>query len=279
MDHPGFELLREAFKKFASSHDGAEITNKAVRSLGAGGKAAVDKATQEFPVAYVKQVVTDFYGMITSQEVADGLSMSVQTFDEEKVTEVLGRVVESLKDDKVAHQIAKSLKDALSKTSTEDLENAFDAALSSRSMSERMVAKMMFEQFKPLLDEMRDASEDDVAEKIKELADTIPVDAIAAQAAAVTREITPERVAKQAHDIVGKLPSPKAVTDVVHGIAGVASDKFGRIADAATLEDAKNIVGEFVSEAANVARDTIANDDVAKKTFRRGKGGGRDAKF
>lgn len=267
MDHPGFDLLKEAFKKFASKQDAEDLTGKLVRSAAAGGKAAVDKALEEFPKAFVRELATDFYAMVASQEVADGISMTVRSFDEEKVKGLLDSVMTQLKEDDNALKVAKSLKGALDKSSTEDLENAVEGLLSSRSMGERWVVKAFFEQAKPYIEEMRGASEEEIAEKVKELADTIPADAIAQQVADLTREVTPERVSRQAHDMVRKLPSPGAVSDIVHSLGNAASDKLGRMTIAASLEDAKAILQEFAADAQDIVRNTIANDDVAKKTF------------
>jgi hypothetical protein len=270
MDNPGFELLREAFKQFASKHDAADLTGRVVRSVAAGGKAAVDQAMQEFPQNFLKEMVNDFYNMVASQEVADGVSMTVSSYDEEKVKGLLDDVVAQLKTDEVAQKVAKSVKDALSKASNSDLEDQIDLVMNGRSAAERIVFKMFFEQAKPILDEMRNASEEEVAEKIKELADTIPTDTIAAQVGSITREVTPERVAKQTHDFVGKLPSPATISEMVHEIGASASEKFGRVAKGGTLADAQDALREFIGDAARIAQDAAANDQNKKKTFKRG---------
>lgn len=269
MDHPGFDILKEVFNKFAEKYAGDDLSGRVVRSLAAGGQAAVDKGLQEFPQAYIKQVAQDFYTMVTSQETADGISTAVRSYDEEKVKSTLDSIVASLKEDENALKLAKSLKDALAKTSTEDLENSLDAALSGRSMGEKMIIMAFFEQAKPFLDDLRNSSEEEVAEKIKEMADTIPTDAIAAQVAAITKEVTPERVSKQAHDFVGGLPSPNAISEIVHGVGGVASKKLGEIAGGA---DAQSKLQEILSEAKDIVDQVVSNDNVQKKTFNK-KGG------
>src|SRR6218665_264593 len=272
MDHNGFNLIKEAFKKVADKYADSDIGGRVVRSLAAGGKAAVDKAQEEFPKNFVKQAVGDFYALLSSQEVADGISSTVRGFDEEKVKEVVDSALNQLKQDEVALKLAKSVKDALQKTSTDDLENALDAALSGRGMGERMVAKMFFEQARPIIDDMRDASEEDIAEKIKELADTVPSDAIAQQVAALTREITPERVSQQAHQFVGKLPSPNAISEILHDLGQAAGSKFDQISKAGSLKDAGAILQQFTDEARTIVSDTLANDNAAKKTFKPNKG-------
>ena len=273
MEHPGFRILKEAFQHFADKHGDADLTGRVVRSLAAGGKAAVDKAQEEFPQSFVKQVVGDFYALLSSQEVADGISMSVRGLDEEKVKELMDSVIDTLKQDDTALKLAKSLKDTLNKTSTDDIENALDAALSGRGMGERMIAKAFFEQARPHIDEMRDASEEEIAEKIKELADTIPSDAIAQQVAALTREITPERVSQQAHQFVGKLPSPSAISDILHDLGKSASDKFDQISKTGDVKNAGAILEQFAVEARDIVERKLANDNANKNNFKRDKGG------
>lgn len=273
MEHPGFRILKEAFQHFADKHGDADLTGRVVRSLAAGGKAAVDKAQEEFPQSFVKQVVGDFYALLSSQEVADGISMSVRGLDEEKVKELMDSVIDTLKQDDTALKLAKSLKDTLNKTSTDDIENALDAALSGRGMGERMIAKAFFEQARPHIDEMRDASEEEIAEKIKELADTIPSDAIAQQVAALTREITPERVSQQAHQFVGKLPSPSAISEILHDLGKSASDKFDQISKTGDVKNAGAILEQFAVEARDIVERKLANDNANKNNFKRDKGG------
>jgi hypothetical protein len=270
MDHPGFDNLKEVFNKLVEKYAGQDLTGRVVRSLAAGGQATLDKGLQEFPQSYVKQVATDVYAAITSQETADGISAAVRSYDEEKVKDALDGVVASLKEDETALKVAKALKDALSKTSTDDIENGLDQALSGRSLGEKMIIMAFFEQAKPFLDDLRNSSEEEIAERVKEMADTIPTDAIAAQVAAITREVTPERVSKQAHDLVGNLPSPAAVSDIVHGVGGAASKALGEVAKTGDLSKLEG----FVSEARDIVEQIVSNDNVQKKTFN--KKGGQD---
>lgn len=269
--HPGLDLLKEAFKKFADKHGGTDLAGRVTRSAAAGGQAAVNKGLQEFPKSHVKDVATDFFGMITSQEVSDGLSLAVRSFDEEKVKEKLDQLMLKLQEPEVSTKVATQIKGILDKTSNEQIEQGLDQALASRSDGEQMIVKALFEQFKPMLDTMRDGTVEDVAQQVRDLAATIPTDAIAMQAAALTKEITPERVSKQTHDVVGKLPSPKAVADIVHGVGTVASDKLGKLAASKDLKnDVKNAASEFVSEAQDLVKKTIADDAEAKRNFKKG---------
>lgn len=271
MDNPGFDLLKAAFNKFAQKLDGDDISNRLTRSVAAGAEAAVNKAVIEFPKAFVKTVAQDFYAMVTSQEIADGVSLTVRSFDEEKVKDVLDQLVTKLQEPETSLKVAKQIKDVLSKASTDDLEGSIEALISGRPMGEQMVFKMFFAQAKPLIDGMRNSSEEEIAEQIKDLAATIPTDAIAQQVAALTKEVTPERVSKQAHDVVGKLPSANAVAEILHGVAGLASEKLKQISNATDAKaEAQGVLGQFVSEAQAIVSEKIANDNNNKKTFKKG---------
>lgn len=270
----GFDLLKEAFNKFANKFDVEDLTARAARSVAAGGKAAVDKGLQEFPQDFVKGMVQDVYDLLTSEDVADGISMTVRSFDEEKVKDLLDGVVAQLQQDEVAGKVAKQMKDLLQQASNEDIENALDGILSDRSVTERMIAKAIFSaQVLPILEDLRSGDEEEIKEKIKELAATIPTDIIALQAAALTQEITPDRIMKQAHDIVGKLPSPTAVADIAHAIGKNASDKFDRASKAKTLGDALSALQDFATDAADIVSGKVANDTADKGKFGK-KGGG-----
>ena len=268
---PGLDLLKEAFKKFADKHGGVDLAAKATRSVAAGAQAVVDKGLTEFPKAYVKEAATDFFSMVTSQEVADGVSQAARSFDEEKVKEKLDQLMLKLQEPELSLKVATQIKALLAKSSNESIEQGLDQALASRSDGEQMIAKELFEQFKPVLDGMRNGTNEEVAEQVRDIAATIPTDAIAMQVAGLTREVTPERVSQQAHDLVGKLPSPKTVSDIVHGVGELASDKLGKLAAAPDVkEGVKTALTEFVTEAQTVVKAKLANDNDSKRNFKKG---------
>lgn len=261
--HPGLNLLKEAFKKFADKYGNTELGNKVTRSVAAGAQATVNHGLKEFPKSYIKDAVNDFIGVLTSQEVADGISQSVRAFDEEKVKEKLDQLMAKLQEPEVSLKVATQIKRVLEKNSTESIEEKIDQALATRSDGEQMIVKALFEQFKPMLDTMRDSSVDEVAEQVRDLAATVPTDAIAMQAAALTREITPERVSEQAQALAAKLPNGKQVSDIVHGLGTLASEKLGDLSKSTNVAaDAKTAITEFVTEAQNVVKAKLANDNT-----------------
>lgn len=270
----GFDFLRDAFKKFSAKVDGKDIAARAVRSAGAGGKALADRGMQEFPHSYIKDLIDSAYGLLTSQDVAEGISMTVRSFDEEKIKDVLDQVVAQLKEDKVATQLAKQLKEVLRQTSTDDMEAALEQAVANLPQMQQMVVRFAFMRARPTIDDMRSKSEAELAETIKELADTIPTDLIALQAGALTREVTPERITHQAHGLVDKLPSGSAIADIAHGVGKAASEAFDGVSKARDLKDAAASLDTFAGKMANIIAGKLSDDAQAKKTFdKKGKGG------
>lgn len=264
-NHPGLDLLKEAFKKFADKYVTPENADKLTRTAAAGGQAAVNKGLAEFPKAYVKDAANDFYNILNSAEVSDGISQAVRAFDEEKVKALLDRGMAKLQEEETSLKVAKQIKDILAKTSNEQIEQGLDQALATRADGEATIVKALFEQFKPMLDDARNGSVEDVAAQVRDIAATIPTDAIAMQAAALTREVTPERVSAQADAIVGKLPSGKAVADIVHGLGEIASDKLGAIAASKTpANDVKSLPAEFAAAAQDLVSKVIAKDNENK---------------
>jgi uncharacterized membrane protein YheB (UPF0754 family) len=264
-NNPDFKGIIDAFSKFASAHGGDDIAGRITRALASGGKAAVDKSLEEFPKTFITRTAKDFYALISSQEIADSLSSSVTSFDEEKVKEAVDNLADRLKDPEVALQVAKQVKEILSKTSTDDIEAALDGLTDKLPADKRMMVIFTLAQAKPLIDSMRTASDEEVAEIISSIADNLPSDLIALQLGALTREVTPERISKHTQDAVDKLPSPKALGDIVHGIGKSASEHLESASKSATPGDAANILKQFITNIGADVSDTLAKDKTTKK--------------
>jgi hypothetical protein len=269
----GFDFLRDAFKNFANNFDAQDIAARAARSIGAGGKALVDRGLEEFPADFIKGIVEDAYALVTSQDVAEGISMNVRSLDEEKIQQVLDLALAKVQEGDNALKLAKVVKQVLAQTTNNDIEGAIEQLIPQDRFAERMIVKAFLMQASPVLDELRGMEEAELAEKLVELAGTIPTDFIAQQVGALTREITPERIAAQTHAAVGRLPSGKAIGDIVHNVGKSASKHFEAASKARSAQDAAKALGNFADEAQTIVSSTIANDQAAKKKFDK-KGGG-----
>ena len=267
-------FFRDLFNKIAGQVDGQDLTNRVVRAAGAGAKAAAERGLQEFPHDFIKDTIDNAYAGLVSQELAEQISMSIRSFDEEKIKDVLDTVVEKMKEDQTAAALAKQLKEVLKQADNDQIEGMIEQLIPDDRFSERMIFKALFMQARPILNEMRGMDEAELAEKIKELADTIPTDILAMQVGALTREITPERIIEQAHGAVSKLPSGGAVADIIHGVGTSAVKHFDAVAKSRNLQDAANAFDAFKSEARSIVTGQISADNAAKKNFdNKGKGG------
>lgn len=265
MDKRGPEFLKKVFEKFVADHAKDGLVERAVRSLAAGGQAAVERGLKEFPKPFVQALAGDLYKTLSGQDVADGVSMTIRSFDEQEAKKFLDGLVAKVAEDEFALNIAKSVKKALANNSADDIENKLMDALSGRGGGEMRMAMFIFASLKPQLEELRDAPVEDIAERIKDIAATVPTDALAEQVAAVTSEMSPERVSRFTQGQVKKLPTAGAVADIVHGVGKVAKDKLGEIAATPDLNTARAKLDEFKAEARKVVGDVVSNDNAEKR--------------
>lgn len=267
-EEPGFGRLRKAFSKFVRDHGPEDVGAKALRTLAAGGKAAVDRGLQEFPKELVTRLTGDFYTLLQSQDVAEDVSAMVRSFDEAKVKAVLIELSVYLQEDDAARMFAKGVKLGLQKGSNDDIGKIADRLLSGRPAAMRWAAKAFFAMSEPYLDEMRDAPVEAIAAKIKELAATLPVNGISKQVAAYTREASPEWTGMQLKSLVESQPSPQAAADIVHNVGAIASAKFDDMTRAKDVAEIREIFSALAAETKQSVSKTMANDNAAKAAFR-----------
>lgn len=266
-DNNGSKFLREAFAKFAAKYNAEDIGARVIRSVATGGKAAVDQAMQEFPKTFVNQLAKDVYSLLTSQELADGISATVRSFDEEKVKGLVDNLVDSMKNRETALDLAKKIKSALNKHSADDIANQLEGLLSLGNVPPQVqfMVQVLMSQFKPVMENMKYQSEDEIADQIIALADQIPSDQIAEQVAALTREVTPEKVSQQTAALAGKLPSAQAVSDIVHGVGQAVSENLGQVASISTPAEVPAILRDLAENASQIVSETLNKDNEAKK--------------
>lgn len=258
-------FFRDLFNKIAGQVDGQDLAHRVVRAAGAGAKAAAERGLQEFPHSFIQDAIENAYAGLVSQELAEQISLSIRDFDEGKIKDVLDTIVEKMKEEETAAMLAKQLEQILKQADNDQIQGMIEQLIPSDRHSERMIFSTTFNLvIAPVLNEMRGMDEAEIAEKIKELADTIPTDIIASQVGALTREITPERILEQAQGVVGKLPSGNTIADIVHGVGTSAVKHFDAVAKSRSLQDAANAFGDFKAEAKAIVNGGIA-DDAAKK--------------
>ncbi len=273
--NPGFKHLKKAFEKFAAKHSADDITVRLIRSAGAGSKATVDQAMQEFPKKFVNQTAKDIYSLLTSQEVADGISIEVRSFDEAKIKSMIDSAVDAMKDRDTMLKFVRQIKQSIDRVPGGDLTTQLEG-LASLIPGGNMIGPFIGILIKPIINDIQNGNEDDAVDQIMALADQIPGDMLAEKAANFTQQVTPERVSKGMHGIVGKLPSPKAVADILHGVGEAASKNMERVTKITSAAEVPAILKDLTQDAANAIRNTAANDKAAKKTFTNKKSGSFD---
>lgn len=305
-DHPGFRLIKEAFDKMISQYKPEDVGGRAVRSAAAGGKAAVERGLQEFPKDYVRQSVQAVYDFVQSQEVADGVSMTIQSFDEEKVMAIVNTALEPFRDlDKLTLLVA-----SYRRTPAEKLAE-IEEMMKGKSRVEQFIVGLILDKIKPALEESaqltpndyvdqiqallesalkdkaffiapimselrlvsqgwKDMSDEEVAQQIKEYVEAIPAENLAIYAATFTQFATPERISKMAHGYVGSRPSAAAIADAVHGVGEEAGKSLDRASKIKSLSDLKGVASDFFRDAAARVQNVLTADKKAKTTFPKG---------
>lgn len=267
MDNDAFDPLKDIFNRFKSKYDPKDISARVTRSLAAGGKKAVEHARQEFPKTFISQFTQDFYDMVIGQETSDAISNFVRSVDEEKVKNTIDQLVSSLKDEQKALDLASKLKFISNKVPVDQIGPQLDLLVSMLNLPPigQVIFSTFLDQFKPILQEIKDAPEEEIAQRIMQLADMIPGDMIAAQIANITDQFTPERVSKEINNLVGKLPAPQIVADTAHILGQTAEKHLDQMSKIADIADLKGIVADFRRESSEKMQQLFEDENKNNK--------------
>lgn len=307
MDNEGFKFLREAFEKVAAKFDQSDLAARAVRSLAAGGKAAVDRGLQEFPKPLVSDFAKEIYGVLTSQEFADGLSKTVRGVDEEQVRELVGKFFAPLKDPEKALILVQSMKQL--KTNPEETIAQLEEQIKNRSPLEQFILGALIEEakkrsgeikglsfdemvdqveglltslpgpagqmvssvfpvIKPIISSFQYASDEQIAQGLVDIVDMLKLDDVLVDlVVSKTQNYTPEQVSKQASALVGKLPAPQSVGDLVHNVGEEVSKKLGLVSQSKTLSEANDNLRDLTTSVKDIVAETFRKDADSKSNF------------
>ncbi len=267
--NPGFNKLKDVFKKFADNYANDNFDVKGIHIAAATAKAAIDTAQQEFPKPLAARIASDFYATLTGKEFAESLSATIQYFDEETVKALLDKQLEELKKPETTLQIARALKKELAKADATGVEPSEQLGKILEQVGLPAGAQLFVEaligQVGPIFDDMKNSSDEEVADSIVDLINMIPTDLIAMQVGTFTAMITPDVIEGYAQLAVGFLPSPKATAELLHGVAGEASKSLGEIAVTESKDDMKDIVQMFLVNALDVVNSVYTKDQAPKK--------------
>jgi len=276
---PDFEFLKKVFNKFTQKHNNDDMAARIIRPIASGVKKTSDNMKKEFSREFITSFVQDFYDTLTSQDISDQVSSQIRSLDESTLEDIVSNFTKTLKDPKVANNIAKQIKKALDENGTDKLMDGLDQMMdmANLDMAQKFMAQAFLRQVKPVIEDMQNMSEAEIADQIIDLADQIPSTLIADQVADLTRKFTPERVSKMAHDFVGKFPAPKTITNIFHGVVDSTSQHMDQLSKITDSKDASAIIKSLGQSHKKIV-DNAANDDQkSKNSF--DKKGGQDFKF
>ena len=263
--NPYFERLIETFNKLAGEARVEELTKRVIDTVALGGKAIIDQGLRQFPKTAITDAAADLYDLLAGQEIADSLSSKIHSIDEAKVKEVVDNLVLRMQDRDTALSVARQVQDILNRITPDELEQQLEGLMSSRSINERLMFLAIFGQVKPLLEQMRTATEETVADQLTDIANNLPRDLIAAQVAQLSRQVTPEHITRQTQQLVGKLPAPEALADMVHTIGDAASRHFTLVSKSASAADALAVAKQFAEKLNVIITDTFTQDKKDQK--------------
>ena len=265
MNNPGFDRLKQAFNAtLKGKYDPKDLGRKAKKSFAAAGKAFIDETKKEFPQESIEQFISDIYGFIGSPDVAEGISMSVQSLSADDLQDFFDKVTSTLASDEVANALAQQIKSITAQMPFEDFISQMEALMGNVPPMQQMMINMVLGQIEPFYNQLDDASVEDIADMLKEGVKNIPTDMFSYQLEALTQAVTPEQVSTYILQATSSLPAPKTVSDIAYGVADAASKQLDRIADPDTTSTPAS-VKEFADDIQSVVEKSIANDNKNKK--------------
>lgn len=220
------------------------------------GKDAIDNALTQYPQPLLTDMVEDLYQRLQDQpqSASFGGGLPGGAFDEEKLTHLIDSAKEQMKKPLVSLIIAKQIKRTLATKSNDDIATMLEDMAKDRSLNDQMMISMAFMQLSPMLDQIRAASDEDVAAQVRDMADEIPSRLLAQQLIQMAAQKAAANNA-QNQNVTENLPTPEAVADTFHKLGHAASDALDAAAKSNDVGAAAGILKQFSEN----ARSIIAN--------------------
>ena len=244
MANPKFEKLLDQFNEHA------------LRPILAAGKEKLDQALASVPADEIVRSLEDAYAQMENVDVTSGLG----SIDTAKIAQSVELVKVQLQKPVVSGALAQGIKAYLDKNPTETLENTITSLMANASPMQQMTVQMMLFQFAPKIDELRAASADDIAQKIRTAASKLSGDDVAAQIS-LALQMAPQMIPQQAPDL-SKLPAPQAVADAVQEVGKAASDALDNAAKGATFAETVSALKQFAANANTALTRVLGQDNT-----------------
>ncbi len=121
-----------------------------------------------------------------------------------------------------------------------------------------MIAQIVLAQLAPKLDELKNASVDDVAAQIRTGASKLSSEAVALQITALVQN-APSMMPQQSFDVTGKLPAPQTVAEAMQEVGKAASNALDNAAKGATFAETVSALKQFAANANDAVTRVLGN--------------------
>jgi hypothetical protein len=214
-----------------------------------GGKSAIDNALNQYPESQITRMVEDMYA--TLNDPAHGSPMGVM--DEDKLVKMIDAAKSQMKNPMVSSFLASQVKKALQEKDDAEIEQMLSDMMRNRSLNDQMMMHMTFFQVRPMLDQMRDATNEEIAQQIRDAAEHLPSALIARQ----LMDLAQEKMSVQRPDMSDKLPAADAISSTLHQLGHAASDALDAAAKTPETKDALNILKQFSENARTIIENGL----------------------
>ncbi len=231
------------FEKFLD-----QFNEHALRPALQAGKEKLDEVLDSLPTSFITQAVEDAYAQLTSTDTAGTLGAVLDT---SKVADAVDSLKAQLQDPQVSLQLAQSVKQLLSQTSTDSIGNVLFKATENASFEQQFAAQLIFAQLSPKIDELRDASVEDIATQIRDLGANLDGQAIAYQVDLLIQDQA-SQMSQQTEDLKNQLPPAEDVAEAVKDLGNAARDTLDKASKGATFAETVGALKQFSGNANSI---------------------------
>lgn len=233
-----------------------KFNEHALRPILANAKEKIDAQFNSIPASLIAQAVSDAYTQLASVNTESVLN---QALDPVKVENAVNSLKAQLQDPQASQQLAQGLKQLLTATSSEKFESLILKATENVPLEQRFAAQILAAQLSPKIDEIKNSSVEEVAQKIRDFGDKLTA-ADVNQTLGMVKQFGPQSFAAQQQDVLSRLPAPEAVADAVKSLGNAASQALDNASKATTFAEAVGHLKQFVKDASGIVPPAPGQD-------------------
>lgn len=216
------------------------------------GKDAIDNAMAQYSENDLTNLVQDLYDRLSNPSTG-GAAFGGNLpggFDADKLAQLIDKAKDQLQNPVVSLMVAKQIKGVLKGKTNEEIQALLEESFKGRSMNDQMMLQMALYQLGPVLDDLRNATDEDVAAKIRDAAANLPSDQIAQQLVDMLQQNAPQ--APSTEDLTKNLPAAEDVAGTVHKLGEAASKALDDAAKSSDMGQAADILKKFSDNARTI---------------------------